>query len=218
MKMNFLFASVVVLGISSAATAEESQSTQPTNVSKSKNLLSFSRSENSVKGLRVAYVKDSFTGNVEATTKTESGTIRIKDSADVAHDMGIGAGYVYIPASGFGFRSQLLYNNYTKDTKALRLDLSMAYAFNTYTNMYLGVNAHKFTMYNKESESEVVKNILPGGQIGAGIQLTDTFGLDLSYVLIRNSGNLKNANGQSDKNSETNFTAQGLEVGLNATF
>src|SRR5437868_5167688 len=129
------FVTSIVVAASVQAWAAESE---PQTVTASKPKSYLSRSNETVRGLRMALVKDSFSGNVETNYEAEGRKVTTKDSAELSYDFGVGGGYVYLPASGFGFRSQLLYSSYTKDTKSLRLDLSLAYSFNSMANMFFG--------------------------------------------------------------------------------
>lgn len=179
--------------------------------------LSDVRGDSPSKGIRIAYVKDSLTG----TMKQKLGNSEIKDSADVNHDLGVGIGYVNNPTSGFGFRSQLLMNNYTKDTKGIRLDLGVSYSVSPMANLFLGINGHKFTSYNGEGDPKSLEEILPGGQIGTNIQFTENFGFDISYLVFGNKGQFEIPD-RSDPRKKTKvnneFSASGLETSLHVTF
>lgn len=153
-------------------------------------------------GFRVGFLK-SFLGG-EATASRGSYGISVEDD-DVNQKWGLSLGYAHIKANNFGGMGSLSYNEFQNDGKSVRLDGSLTYGIGSQFYLLAGPNLHKLV----NSGADYL-DIGLGFQVGAGFQITETFGLNANYVNLNNSGN--------KDGTDVELDLSGLELGLHATF
>lgn len=130
-----------------------------------------------------------------------------KESID--NTVGVSLGYAHLPIQAAGFTVGASYMNIhegTSDSGQARLDGNLAVAINQLFHIKGGANISKIV------KSEAANEWDPGlgFQVGAGLQFSRTFGMDLGYTIMNQSSTI---NGYK-------ITAQltGLELGVHATF
>lgn len=127
------------------------------------------------------------------------------DSEDADQEIGLGIGYAYIPVGSMGFLGRLVHTKFDEGAKSLRLDGNVTYGLNQNGYIFGGLNLHDYT--NDELED---MDVGFGFQVGGGFQLTQNFGINLSYVIMNNDASI---NGY-----DFELELKGFELSLNATF
>ena len=126
-------------------------------------------------------------------------------SDDIEHDFGIVLGYANIGINSPGFLGNLIYTQFNDRSNSIRLEGNGTYGINKNVYFLGGLNLHKFTKGLDRLDLGI------GFQAGAGVQINQNFGLNLTYVTLNNDGNINNE-------VDVDFEANGLELSLHGTF
>ncbi|MDA8793405.1 porin family protein [Bacteriovoracaceae bacterium] len=158
------------------------------------------------KGFRIGLNQANLDGRFTISSDNELYSSSIED--DVEHQYGINVGYVNIGLLRPGFMGHITHTQFTQDIESIRLTANGTFSFHENIYAYAGMNIHRYT-------NELTSTILDPGvgyQAGLGIQINETFGLDISYLVLRNKG--------SDPDFEVDYELEleGLEATLHVTF
>ncbi|MNJ94702.1 hypothetical protein D3C87_124040 [compost metagenome] len=166
----------------------------------------------SSKGIRVSLLRPTI--DMKGKGKMEGKTVNL--TGKVEDVLGLGVGYANLPVGQVGWTGNVTYlKPATGDAGMLRGDGNVAYAFTQFVNVKGGLNVMKVI------GGSFAENYTPGigGQASVGLQLTRNFGLDLSYVMMRNGLKLPVSPGSSSKIlTVDDLEFAGVEIGLNGTF
>jgi hypothetical protein len=167
----------------------------------------------SSKGFRVAVIKPFL--NIDTKIKTPG--VVLNGEPELDNEIGLSVGYAYLPIMNLGFTANASFlnmDNKLGDTSHMvRIDGNLAYAINHTLSIKGGANLSNFTDSNFD---DIKPNI--GFQLGAGLQITKNFGLDISYVMMQQNAVDKNSLPPAMGDLELSLVQQGLELGLHATF
>ncbi len=188
----FIIAMLVLMSTSAFASQGSSSSTKMETPS--------SQGDEISQGFRVSIVKSFM--NYKISTKNDS------DSGDAKQSYGIALGYASIHAMEFGFKGDIQYDSYTDNSTVgfARIEGNATYGFEKIGYAFGGLNVSQ----NVSGWSGVSKSPGLGIQLGVGANVTRNIGLDLDYVLERNSA--------SGNGGTAEVALSGLELKLHATF
>ena len=167
----------------------------------------------SSQGIRVSLLGSAL--NFDAKTSAFGHTSTFSDS--MKSNYGFALGYAYLPVGTLGFTTSLAYMTLSQDSDTMnivRLDGNMAFAFNRIFNLKGGINVSGITSASSGNERFTKLNPAPGGQVGLGAQISKNFGLDLMYVVMNQSGNVKIEGGTAQVEAQES----GGELNLSGTF
>ena len=166
------------------------------------------------KGIRISLTQsilDSVILNKTFQTGTASTTENSKGR--LSHDFGFSVGYAYVRKLKPGFMGKVLYSQYSSELKSLRYEASAALGLASQVYIHGGANIHQFSQVNSKTEG---LNPGVGFQAGVGVQISENFGLDISFVNLNNDGVFENIS--TNEKFDTYFNAQGFELSLHGTF
>ncbi|MNJ94701.1 hypothetical protein D3C87_124030 [compost metagenome] len=166
----------------------------------------------SSKGIRVSLLRPALDAKLKFTMAGESATAK----GDMTDFFGLGVGYANLPVGQVGWTGNVAYlkpDVESGGTAMLRGDGNVAYTFTRLVNVKGGLNVMKI-IGNSQAEKF---NAGIGAQASVGLQLTRNFGLDLGYVMMRNSAKLT-GQGLTSSNIDVELETYGFEIGLNGTF
>ena len=168
------------------------------------------RNKVSSEGFRVSLLRS----DLDAQAKVELDGRTIKgDMIEIDRTMGVAIGYASLPIQQLGWTANLAYMELKAEdvkVKMARIDANLAYAFDSLINIKGGLNVSDLRVKN----SDVNYKPAVGLQAGIGLQITKNFGLDLSYVNMRNTAEIP----VGSKTADVTVTLDGPELALTGTF
>ena len=164
----------------------------------------------SSEGFRVSLLRSDLDAKakIELDSRTVTG-----DKIEIDRAMGVAIGYASLPIQQLGWTANLAYMELKEDDvkiKVARIDANLAYAFDSLINIKGGLNVSDLRVKN----SDVNYKPAVGLQAGIGLQITKNFGLDLSYVNMRNTAEIP----VGSKTADVTVTLDGPELALTGTF
>lgn len=126
---------------------------------------------------------------------------------------GLFVGYAYMPVKSFGFIGGANYIEMVSSDRSmntLRFEANGAYAFNQNVYAKLGLNNSRVVSSEAGSFDAGM-----GHQMGVGIQITKTIGLELTHSQSKFTYTEKMA---PNFNLDADFTVRGTELGITGTF
>jgi hypothetical protein len=155
-------------------------------------------------GFRVSLLADSLTAKYKFSDDLGVGSSEFKiNSAN-----GVALGYAYLPAYSFGWTGNISYFE-LRDGSSInlaRLDLNLAYSFNSNLNFKFGPNIGKF--YGPNIDPQIQSKV--GYQVSFGVQATPNIGFDIGMTDIKFE--------EPIFGGKTEMDITGAEVALTATF
>jgi hypothetical protein len=150
----------------------------------------------STQGVRVALLKPFLNRGITA----EGRRIKIGDIKD---SLGYAIGYAHLPIRELGFTTNLAYLAFWESEDSLvRLDGNLGYAFDEIVNFKGGLNGSQVTGFREPRLGAAL-----GIQAGVGFQINPLFGIDISYVMMRQTGS-----------SSVAMDESGFEFAVHGTF
>lgn len=164
-------------------------------------------------GIRVGIFKPNYELKVKSKLKSPTGSVSETGTLDIENQsVGLSAGYSFIPVRNIGYvvnanliELVLLDNS----VNTVRVDGSGTYAFNKNFYSKAGLNYTRFVSANAGDYDGDF-----GFQVGIGAQITTNLGFDLNY----SHSNFKFEESENTATFTNNYSVQGIEMGLSATF
>lgn len=142
----------------------------------------------------------------------------------VSEVYGAALGYAFLPADHFGFTTNLAFleaNNNGESMQFARLDGNLAYTWGAALSFKAGINLSHLSKAGVNA-SDIKWTPSLNYQAGVGLQLTNTFGLDVMHTVMKQKGEVVRqyvADGVIvTGKSEIELQQTGVEVALHATF
>ena len=149
---------------------------------------------------------------IEYAGKTFTGENENIDTA-----LGVAVGYASLPIQQLGWTANFAYMKLKADDTSVkmgRVDANLAYAFNSLINIKGGLNVSKLSV----EDGTIDYKPAVGLQLGFGLQFTKNFGLDVSYVQMRNTIDISADISAEDDTADGTVTLDGSEIALTGTF
>ena len=167
----------------------------------------------SSEGFRVSLLRS----NLSYKYKGNFFGVDFNETFKVDRTVGLSLGYVSFPVQQIGWSTNAAIMELKNEStvKVWRADGNLGYAFNPNVLVKAGLNLSN--MRNKEADATYKPNI--GAQAGFGFQFNKNLGLDLSYVIMRQTivGDIT-TNGVKTGELEIDGTLSGTELALTGTF